>query len=214
MALDFVAIDWETANTSHASACQVGMVLVRGGRIAGSWATLIRPPPGREYLHPDNRSIHGLTSEDISQAPEFFQVWPEVLARIGSLPVVAHHAAFDTRVMRDSALVAGFDWPTLDYACSLVLTRSHLQLPEYTLPVCASALGVPLARHHEALADARACAQITLRIAHGLSQDTVTGLLQISSVRWGRISPDGYSPCRREKRRQDGIDEACQPALF
>lgn len=188
MALDFVAVDWETANPSYASACQVGMALVRGGRIAAHWATLVRPPVGGDHVHPDNEAVHGITADRLRLAPHFREVWPRVLARIGSLPVVAHNAAFDTRVMRDSALIAGFRWPTLDFACSLVLARCHLQLPDYTLPGCSSAIGVPLSRHHDALSDALACAQITLHLADRVGTESLDGLLHVSGVAWGHIS--------------------------
>ena len=48
MALDFTAIDFETANSSGASACAVGLARVRGGRVVATAAWLIKPPAGHD----------------------------------------------------------------------------------------------------------------------------------------------------------------------
>ena len=44
---DFVAIDFETADPGADSACAIGVVRVRDGRIAERIARLIRPPRQR-----------------------------------------------------------------------------------------------------------------------------------------------------------------------
>ena len=49
MPLDFTAIDFETANSSSASACSVGLVKVQGGRVIDREYWLIKPPIGHIY---------------------------------------------------------------------------------------------------------------------------------------------------------------------
>ena len=46
MALNFTAIDFETANSSSASACSVGLVKVHDGVVVDRVAWFIRPPAG------------------------------------------------------------------------------------------------------------------------------------------------------------------------
>ena len=53
----FVAIDFETANNSRASACSVGLVTVADSQIISEEVFLIQPPT-RQFLFTD---IHGLT---------------------------------------------------------------------------------------------------------------------------------------------------------
>src|SRR3712207_4472701 len=48
--LNFTAIDFETANNSAASACSVGMVKVRDGRVVDSAHWYIRPPFGHDWF--------------------------------------------------------------------------------------------------------------------------------------------------------------------
>lgn len=56
--MNFVAIDFETANRDKASACSVGFVRVTNGRIADTASWLIKPPQGTYFL-PEFIEIHG-----------------------------------------------------------------------------------------------------------------------------------------------------------
>ena len=63
--LDFTAIDFETANSSPASACSVGLVRVRDGRIVATAGWLIRPPAGHDEFQEWNTKIHGIRAHDV-----------------------------------------------------------------------------------------------------------------------------------------------------
>src|SRR5699024_1852472 len=52
----------------------------------------------------------------------------------------------------------------LDYACSLTMARRTYDLPSYALPVAAREAGYELRHHHDALADAEACARIMIDV--------------------------------------------------
>ena len=69
MGLDFTAIDFETANSSNASACAVGLARVRDGRIVARAGWLIQPPPGHDAFFEINVGIHGIHPEDVADAP-------------------------------------------------------------------------------------------------------------------------------------------------
>ena len=90
---DFAAIDFETANQQRTSVCSVGIVIVRGGEIADSYYSLIKPEP--EYYSYWNTRVHGLTLEDTMNADVFPKVWAEIAPKIEGLPLVAHNAPFD-----------------------------------------------------------------------------------------------------------------------
>ena len=64
VALDFVAIDFETANSSPASPCAVGLVRVVEGKIQESLSMLFQPPLGYDWFHPGNIAIHGIKPQD------------------------------------------------------------------------------------------------------------------------------------------------------
>ena len=70
----FAAIDFETADNGRDAACSVAVVVAENGRIVQSVSRLIRPPRPRVMF----TEIHGLTWQDVKDAPTFAGVWPEL----------------------------------------------------------------------------------------------------------------------------------------
>jgi DNA polymerase III epsilon subunit-like protein len=65
MALDFVAMDFETANEKRASACAVALVFFEDGRVSKQYEWFIRPPHHLDYFNPFNTQIHGITASPV-----------------------------------------------------------------------------------------------------------------------------------------------------
>ncbi|HBX24434.1 MAG TPA: hypothetical protein DEF34_12500 [Desulfotomaculum sp.] len=97
--MNYVALDFETANHSRSSICSVGIAVVEDGNVVerGSW--LVRPP-GLNF-HPFFTRIHGIRAEDVMDEPDFKELWASVLKDylIGKT-VLAHNASFDINVLR------------------------------------------------------------------------------------------------------------------
>lgn len=159
---DFAAIDFETANGCRSSVCSVGIIVVRGGEIVDRFYSLIRPTPN--YYTYFTTRVHGLTSEDTYDAPTFPEVWRQVEPLIEGLPLVAHNRPFDEGCLKAVFDKYGMSYPGYTFYCTLAASRRKLRLPNHQLHVVASACGYDLLNHHNALADAEACAAIALKI--------------------------------------------------
>lgn len=161
---DFAAIDFETANGNPSSVCSVGVVVVRGGEVAEKVYRLIRPAPN--YYSPGNVRVHGLTRRDTDPHPHFPEVWGAIAPLIEGLPLVAHFSRFDEGCLRAAFSRYGLDWPDYTFYCTCTASRRVLgsRLPNHKLDTVATYLGFPAFRHHEALADAEACAHIAVRL--------------------------------------------------
>ena len=160
-ALNFTAIDFETANESRASACAVGVVRVRGGVVVESFETLLRPREVR--VHWRNQQVHGIAEERLHDAPTLADVWPQLLPYLHRQAVVAHNSAFDVSVLEYSCRDFGVPIPVFHSLCSVKLAKTCWpQLERHKLDHVAAHFGIPL-NHHDALSDARACAEITVR---------------------------------------------------
>lgn len=187
MPLDFTAIDFETANNSAASACSVGLVKVRDGRVVDSAYWLIKPPLGHDDFLEWNVRIHGIMAVDVADAP----LWSEQLHDLQSFAendtLVAHNAGFDMGVIAAACTASYVPTPSFDYLCSLQVARKTYHLDSYKLPVAAMAAGFEDFAHHNALADAQACAAIIVHAAgrHGASD--VTELAEASGARLKRL---------------------------
>lgn len=187
MPLDFTAIDFETANSSSASACSVGLVKVRGGRVVDRAGWLIRPPAGHDVFLEWNTRIHGLTARDVVGARGWADQFPDLLAYADGDHLVAHNAGFDMGVIRSACIATRLACPELSYLCSLQVARKTYHLDSYRLPVAAMAAGFEDFRHHEATADAEACAAIVIHAAKRHEAQTIAELASLTGARLRRI---------------------------
>lgn len=200
MSLDFVAIDFETANYFRGSACSVGLVHVENSQVVRTHSQFIYQDEFAAF----HIGLHGITPDDVAGAPTFAEVWPGILDSIGDFPLVAHNAAFDTGVIRDALVDCDMAWPDLTYACSLVLSRRTYDLPSYRLPFVAEAAGIAFdsSQHHRADKDAELAALIMLDIARVHSVNSLEDLRRKLGVRFGRLSPDDWRGCTSTPHRQ------------
>jgi DNA polymerase-3 subunit epsilon len=179
--LDFTAIDFETANGNSASACAVGLVKVRDGKIVDTYSTLINPPTGWWNFHPGNIRVHGIYPKDVETAPTWPEVLEQMLAFIDGDVLIAHNASFDMSVLRKATEAVGGTLPELHYACSLLISRKTYHLDSYRLNQVAYAVGHEEFDHHDALADSDACARIIIHAANRKDAEDLDGLLKATN---------------------------------
>jgi DNA polymerase-3 subunit epsilon len=148
----FTAIDFETAHPQRWSICQVGLVRVENGEVVRERSLLIQPPDN--YYWRRFTDIHGIDWTHTRNAPDFASVWPVLQPWIHDQLLVAHNAAFDMGCLRQVLDYYGLDHPPFQSACTYRLYRRGLAT------ICAER-NIPL-NHHDALSDARACAQLYL----------------------------------------------------
>ncbi|OQX28856.1 MAG: hypothetical protein B0D92_06805 [Spirochaeta sp. LUC14_002_19_P3] len=164
MKKSYCAIDFETGCYESASACAVGAARIRKGVVSEKFYSLIKPPAEMPIL-PRFTSLHGIDMEEVSEAPTFAELWPELSDFIGSDILLAHNAPFDKGVLQSVLEFYGLDYHAYTFECTVRLSRNrwpHLQ--NHKLNTLCQHLGIEL-NHHEALSDAMACAQIFLEAA-------------------------------------------------
>ncbi|MGM9804660.1 MAG: 3'-5' exonuclease [Muribaculaceae bacterium] len=161
---DFAAIDFETANNYRSSVCSVGVVIVRDGVIVDSFYSLIYPEP--DYFTYFTTQVHGLTLDDVANAPVFPKVWAQIEPKIHGLTLVAHNSPFDESCLKAAFRTYQMDYPDYKFMCTCRAARQQLkgQLPDNQLHTVAAYCGYNLKHHHHALADAEACAAIALKL--------------------------------------------------
>lgn len=189
MPLNFTAIDFETANSSSASACSVGLVKVRDGRVVDRVGWLIQPPAGHDAFLEWNIKIHGISPADVVGAVTWAEQLPDLVAFADGDHLVAHNAGFDLGVISTASTVSGLVVPDFRYVCSLQVARRTYHLDSYRLPVAAMAAGFEDFAHHDALADAEACAAIMIHAAKRHEAGTIEELAHITRAKIGVIGP-------------------------
>jgi DNA polymerase-3 subunit epsilon len=186
--LNFTAIDFETANSSSASACSVGLVKVRDGVVVDKASWFIKPPFGHDAFLEWNTRIHGIVEADCAEALGWAEQLPDLVAFAEGDHLVAHNAGFDMGVITAACAATYTSTPTFDYLCSLQVARKTYHLDSYRLPVAAMAAGFEDFRHHDALADAEACAAI---IVHAAKRHEASDIAHLATIAGSRIKSIG-----------------------
>jgi DNA polymerase-3 subunit epsilon len=184
MKMDFVSIDFETAKYSRESAISVGLVKHRSGKAVDNYYSLIRPPV--LYIRPDFTEIHGLTVDDIKDAPAFADIWDSAVKPfIGDLPLAAHNAPFDMSVLWAVLELYELEIPALPYFCTCSLARHTWSgLESYALTALAKHFGIVYDAHN-ALDDAKTCGKLALMAAEKFGSANVEKLLDAAGIEMG-----------------------------
>lgn len=169
------AIDFETANEKLSSACALGVAIIENNEITKNMYWLIKP--SELYFRPFNTHIHGISEKDVEKKPEFYRLWPTIKKYLEGNTVIAHNASFDTEVLRKLLDVYQLDYPELNYACTVNLSRKVWKgFENYKLNTVAEHLNFSF-KHHNAKEDAMACANIVIEASKKLRTNDFTELL-------------------------------------
>lgn len=160
---DFVAIDFETMTPELTSACAIGLVRVHNGVINQKFYSLIKPIPDSRTER--NTHVHGLTDEMVADAPTFSELFPLLKSFIEDLPIVCHNSSTDINVFKSCMEYYGLTGIDLSHYVDT------LELYGKGLKACCEENGILLVNHHDALADAEACAKLYLCYQGHLAKD-------------------------------------------
>ncbi|RZJ18211.1 MAG: exonuclease [Brevundimonas sp.] len=195
-----VAIDFETANEQRASPCSIGLAWINDGRIESVEHHYIRPP-GMRFAR-FNIAFHGIGPQQVEDAEEFPAVLAAFAPRLKGRTVLAHNAAFDVSVIRNTCDHYGIAYPEFDYLCTVKLAQ--ITWPDFASHklnnVCAE-LGIRF-KHHDAAEDAYACASVALETLRMHSAVCAASLAQAAGISVGRLQAGGYSPCSSARPRK------------
>lgn len=188
----FTAIDFERANNSQNSVCQVGICAVERGRIIKSCEYLVRPPQRVFYFQKKAMEIHGITYLDVEDALTFDKVWKKILPYIEGRPLVANSFRDDAMTM-DAILCSyriKYHYQRYGHLCTLELAQRadiHGENNKYNLEALCGRYCISLEPHH-AGSDAEGCAKLALALAEELSIDSFRSLADFSQT------PDFHEP--------------------
>lgn len=193
--MNFTAIDFETANAHHTSACSIGLARVEDGEVKEVLHRYIKPYPN--FFNEGNVEIHGITRNDTKNAPAFPQVFEELRPYIEGQIVVAHFAPFDVRVLLESLEHYGEVVPEFDILCSCMLSQAaYPELESHRLNAVCESLDIPL-DHHRADSDALGSALIVQRILDEHQFADLSDIRKKFSLAPGYYKGNLYKPMRR-----------------
>ena len=162
---DLVVVDVETTGlAADSSITEIGAVRLTRHGAAEEFAALVNPG---SPIPPDVVALTGITDDLVAAAPPIGQVLPEFLRFAAGSVLAAHNAPFDVAFLSAACELSGIGWPARAVIDTAVLARLVLgpdDVPDHKLATLAGYFGVLTCPAHRALADARATADVLVRL--------------------------------------------------
>lgn len=191
--MNFVAIDFETANSHRSSVCALGVAMVHQGKLLDTAHFLIKPIPN--YYDAFNSALHGIRDRDTRDLPTLKEQWEDLREYFEGNTVIAHNASFDCSALRAALDASELDYPDFDYHCTLALSKAALPLSSHSLDTVSRHFQISLA-HHQAESDARAAALIAIRLCEQHGAQSMEELSRKFGFKVGKVMREtrSYKP--------------------
>lgn len=178
---DFVVIDFETANGNADSICQMGIAVVENNSVTEQKNFMIRPP----YEVFTNSYIHGITFDDVKDAPNFAEIWEQVEKYIKNQKVAAYNLPFDLGCLYaslDRYKIKKPDFMSFDI---LENVRNNIGLCSCKLVDVAKYLKIEH-KAHDALSDSKVAAEIQIylnkRFSNEIYEDFYDDISEVPTI--------------------------------
>ncbi|WP_404451570.1 3'-5' exonuclease [Virgibacillus necropolis] len=187
--MNFVSIDFETANEKRHSPCAIGIVVANETGIVDEFYSLINPLMAFSSF---NTRVHGIVEADVIDAPTFTELWPKFESYLTDSIVIAHNASFDMSVLRKTLDHYNLTYPNMEYLCTVEISKNVWpDLMNHRLNTVATHHNI-LFEHHHALEDARVAALILIEAIREHNAEHLDGFLEVRSMKKGRVYERGY----------------------
>src|SRR3954453_3198842 len=162
----FVVFDVETTSrdVKQGAIVEIGAVKVNKGKIEDRWSTLVNPS-----VSIVGRQLHGLTDEDVKNAPTPQQAAQQFMDWAGDALLVGHNIGFDIGFL-EAALGSGHRIEAGRYLDRLVIAREAYPDTDLKLGDLARFFELEVEPNHRALPDAEATAQLLIRLGRDLPE--------------------------------------------
>jgi DNA polymerase III epsilon subunit family exonuclease len=202
---EFVALDLETTGlmAENDRIVEIGAVRFRAsGEEIGRFQRLVNPERPMSLAA---YGIHGLSDEDLADAPPAREILPDFLdflADSETTALMAHNASFDAGFLGCELARAGLPIPTHVILDTLALARRRLPwLTSHRLDNIAQVLGLDPSGAHRALADSLRVKEIWLRLSGASEPRNALVSFRVFDPRDSWPAPEGWETLREAAMR-------------
>ncbi|MGD1820150.1 MAG: exonuclease domain-containing protein [Pleomorphochaeta sp.] len=157
--MNYVALDFETANANKGGAASIGMAKFNEeGEVIDTYYSLICPKV--KYFDPSMTRVHQLSANDCLISPTFDKLWDDIENFMADDIIVAHNAKFDYSVLQGCLESYDLNFPKNVFYCTLQISRKKWpDLRSHKLTYLSEVMELNYRAHH-ALDDAINCGKI------------------------------------------------------
>lgn len=207
--MDFITIDFEIANNKMNSACSMGMAFVRENEIMDKKYYLIHPPTLE--FDPEMIEVHGIKPVDVVSASNFKVIWEEIKHYFEYSTIIAHNAQFDMSVLHACLQFYSLEMPEFYYIDSIQLSKLAVNgQAGNSLKDRLSFFNIELENHHNAVADAVACAQLVLKSIETMGEKSLQSYCyahdSLTPKKFSHLKPQTEFKIKTRRRMPKKVD--------
>ena len=154
-----VVIDVETTGLDYTRERIIefaGVKLVNG-KVKEKFETLIN---AKQHIRKSSQAVHGISEEDLADAPTEEEIYPKIFEFIGDAPVVAHNAIFDYSFLnRTSKRLYDKPFENNYVDTQMMFKEVYPQYESCGLDTMVNVFGATNKKRHRAMGDALALAK-------------------------------------------------------
>lgn len=185
----FVALDVETANDDISSICSIGIAYFNNGSLSNQYYSLVNP---HATFSSFNTHIHGISAEDVTDAPNFFYIFSKFVSEIKNIPVVTH-TSFDIRAIKKASSTFNINYDPIYFFDSYLISRKIINNPHHRLIDLAKYYNIPNKKHHNAINDAVVCGKSIISMSKENNVTSIHDLCELAGyTELGYLSSNEY----------------------
>lgn len=201
--MEYIAIDFETANNRGDSICSIGLSRFSKGKEVDRYYSLINP---LQSFSPSNIRVHGIYPEDVHHEKRFDELYPEIRSFIKDTPLVAHFAQFDMNCLQKS--IETYRLPKMDneYFCTCMMAKRLLDLRSNSLVSVLNYYQLSIENHHNASDDAVACGEIASKLLRPYDYE-IEGFLEEHGYQMGQLFSHKFG-LKKGKKKSSAVKKS------
>lgn len=154
-----IVLDVETTGLDYTKERMVEFAAIRleNGKMKDRFETLINP---EQHIRKSSIAIHGITEDDVKDAPTEAEVMPMILDFIGEYPIVAHNAIFDYSFINEASIrTTGKPITNTRIDSQMMFKEIYPELESCGLESLMTKFNVEFSTRHRAMADTEGLAK-------------------------------------------------------
>lgn len=155
-------IDLETTgfNSPRVEIVEVAIIDASGKPLMN---TLVKP---RSPIPPEASAVHGITNEDVRDAPDFLDIYPQLVRHLSGQPVVAYNYTFERDILATVCGRVGLVLRVDPWHCAMRDYMRYAGARRYNkLTVACQREGIAVVNAHRAMGDCQMTLALMRRMA-------------------------------------------------
>lgn len=172
----YAIIDIETTGDKPVNfkIIEIAVILHDGNKELDRFHTFVNP---EQRIAPFISRLTGITDQDVADAPKFYEIAKKLVEFTRGCIFVAHNISFDYSVVRREFKRLGYDY-RLDHLCTIQSARVFMPGHDsYGLKNITRDLGISLGKHHRAIDDTIATAEL-FKLIYAKANGDLTQLIK------------------------------------